>query len=49
MKKEILSLVVASTLLVGCGESEKQTLVKRYFDAMKEADIKGARATLKKT
>jgi len=48
MKIEILSLAIFSTLLVGCGDSEKQTLVKRYFNAMQSKDVVILQSILKK-
>ncbi|MEW6997228.1 hypothetical protein AADZ86_05965 [Colwelliaceae bacterium BS250] len=47
MKKEILSVVLTSTLLVACGDSEKQILVKDYFNAMQTKDVVTLQSILK--
>ena len=47
MKREILLLTFASTLLVGCGDSEKKTLVKSYFNAMQSKNVAMLQSILK--
>ena len=42
-----LFLVIFSSLLTGCGTSEKQTLVKRYFDAMQSKNVTELQSILK--
>jgi len=47
-RKLITSLsLISLTLLVGCGDSEKQILVKNYYEAMQAKDVERLKSLLK--
>ncbi len=47
MKATLVLLTLTTILLSGCGDTEKQTIVKRYFEAMQAKDVATLKAIIK--
>ena len=47
MNKTLITTLALTTLLSGCGDSAKQTIVKQYFSAMQNKDVTTLKTILK--